>query len=91
VIGGVGAGLAYTGCLAAINQAAPPARKAEMVSAYFVVASLSSLPVVGMGAVAQRTSLFTASLFLAVLLALLLLLTLAALLWFDQRERGGKG
>jgi predicted MFS family arabinose efflux permease len=90
VIGGVGAGLAYTGCLAAINQVAPPARKAEMVSAYFVVASLSSLPVVGVGVLAQHTSLLAASLFLAILLALLLLLTLAALLWFDRRERGGK-
>jgi hypothetical protein len=61
-----------------------------MVSAYFVVASLSSLPVVGVGALAQHTSLLAASLFLAILLALLLLLTLAALLWFDRRERGGK-
>ncbi|HLW03641.1 MAG TPA: MFS transporter [Ktedonobacterales bacterium] len=90
VIAGVGAGLAYTGCLAAINQVAPPERKAEMVSAYFVVASLSSLPVVGVGVLAQHTSLLAASLFLALLLALLLLLTLAALLWFDRRERGGK-
>ena len=39
LIGGVGAGLAYTGCLAALNQVAPPQHKAEMVSAYFVVAS----------------------------------------------------
>ena len=79
------------GCLAAINQVAPPQRKAEMVSAYFVVASLSSLPVVGVGALAQRTSLFAASLFLAALIALLLLLTLAALVWFDRSGRGGSG
>ena len=39
VIGGVGAGLAYTGCPAAINQVAPPEHKAGMVSACFVVAS----------------------------------------------------
>jgi hypothetical protein len=55
-----------------------------------VVASLSSLPVVGVGVLAQHTSLLAASLFLAILLALLLLLTLAALLWFDRREQGGK-
>jgi MFS family permease len=90
LIGGVGAGLAYTGCLAAINQVAPPEHKAEMVSAYFMVASLSSLPVVGVGVLAQHTSLLAASLFLVALLALLLLLTLAALLWFDRREWGGK-
>lgn len=83
-IGSVGTGLASMGCLAAINQVAPPHHKAEMVSAYFVVASLSSLPVVGVGALAQRTSLFAASLFLTAPIALLLLFTLAALLWFDR-------
>lgn len=90
-IGGVGAGLASVGCLAAINQVAPPEHKAEMVSTYLVVASLSSLPVVGVGALAQRTSLFAASLALATLLALLLLLTLAALLWIARRERQSGG
>jgi MFS family permease len=90
VVVGVGAGLAYTGCLAAINQVAPPERKAEMVAAYFVIASLSGLPVVGVGALAQRTGLFAASLWLAMLMALLLLLTLAALLWFDRSGNGDR-
>lgn len=81
MIGGIGAGLASTGHLAAINQVAPPHHKAEMVSAHFVVAPLSSLPVVGVGALALRTSLFAASLVLSALIALVLLLTLAALRW----------
>lgn len=88
VIGGVGAGLASMGCLAAINQVAPAHHKAELVSAYFAVASLSSFPVVGVGVLAQRTGLFTASLVLTVLIALLLLI-LAALLWFDRYDRRG--
>jgi MFS family permease len=91
LLGGVGAGLAYMGCLAAINQVAPADHKAEFVSAYFVVSSLSSLAVVGVGAVAQRTSLFVASLFLAALMAVLLLLTLAAVLWLTRRRRSGCG
>jgi MFS family permease len=89
VIGGVGAGLAYTGCLAAINQAALPGHKAELVSAYFLVASLSSLPVIGVGVLAQHTGLFMASLVLSTLLTLLLLLTLAALVWFARSGKAG--
>jgi len=91
LISGVGIGLASTGCLAAINQVAPPHHRAEMVSAYFAFASLGSLLVVGVGVLAQRSSLFAASLVLTALITLLLLLMLAALLWFDWRERGGSG
>jgi MFS family permease len=87
-VGGIGIGLAFMGSLAAINQIAPPERKSEMVSAFFVVAYIGiTIPVVGVGLIAQETSLFAASLCLAAVLALLLLLTLVALLWPGRTAR----
>jgi len=90
VIGGVGLGLASIGCLAAINQVSPPHHRAYTVSAYFAIASLSSLLVVGVGVLAQQASLFAASLVLIALSTLLLLLILARILWFDRYEQGGR-
>ncbi len=88
-VGGIGTGLAFMGSLAAINQVAPPERKAEMISAFFVVAYIGiTLPVVGVGLIAQSASLLAASLCLAGGIALLLLLTLAALLWPGRRSGG---
>ena len=82
VIGGLGTGLAFMGSLAAINQVAPPEQRAAMVSAFFVAAYVGvSVPVVGVGLLAQSTNLLVASLCLAVVIAILLLLTLAAVLW----------
>jgi MFS family permease len=82
VIGGLGIGLAFMGSLAAINQVAPPEQRAEMVSAFFVAAYGGvSVPVVAVGLLAQGTNLLVASLCLAAVIALLLLLTLAAVLW----------
>jgi MFS family permease len=81
VAGGVGIGLAFMGSLAAINQVAPPGRRAELVSSFFVAAYLGiTLPVVGVGLLAQLTNLLVASICLAAVIALLLLATLTALL-----------
>src|SRR2546421_228227 len=86
VIGGLGTGLAFMGSLAAINQVAPPEQRAAMVSAFFVAAySGVSVPVVGVGLLAQSTNLLVASICLAAVIALLLLLTLAAVLWPVRR------
>jgi len=86
VIGGLGIGLAFMGSLAAINQAAPPEQRSAMVSAFFVAAySGVSVPVVGVGLLAQGTNLLVASICLAAVIALLLLLTLAAVLWPVRR------
>lgn len=91
VVGGVGTGLAFMGSLAVINQVAPPERKAEMVSAFFVVAYIGiTLPVVGVGLLAQETSLLLATLCLAALNAVLLLLTLATLLWPGRSGKAGR-
>jgi len=86
VIGGLGIGLAFMGSLAAINQVAPPKQRAALVSAFFVAAYIGvSVPVVGVGLLAQGTNLFVASICLAAVIALLLLLTLAAVLWPVRR------
>ncbi len=86
VIGGLGIGLAFMGSLAAINQVAPPEQRAALVSAFFVAAYGGvSVPIVGVGLLAQGTNLLVASICLAVVIALLLLLTLAGVLWPVQR------
>lgn len=85
-ISGIGTGLAFMGSLAAINQVAPPDRKAEMMSAFFVAAySGLIIPVIGVGLLAQDTSLLVATVCLAAVIAILLLLTLAALLWSGRK------
>lgn len=82
LIGGLGIGLAFMGSLAAVNQVAPPAQRAALVSAFFIAAYVGvSVPVVGVGLLAQATNLLVASICLAAVIALLLLLTLAAVLW----------
>ncbi|MGZ3602856.1 MAG: MFS transporter [Ktedonobacterales bacterium] len=87
VVAGLGTALAFMGSLAGINLVAPPGRRAELVSAFYVVAYLGiTIPVVGVGVLAQVTNLLVASICLAVVVTLLLLFTLAALLWSGQRS-----
>lgn len=50
VLAGVGSGLGFKGSLALVNHIAPPARRAELVSAFNLVGYLAlALPVVGVG------------------------------------------
>jgi Arabinose efflux permease len=86
VVGGLGAGLAFAESLATINRIAPPQQRAAMVSAFFVAAYGGlSVPVVGVGLLAQRTNLLVAALCLEFVIALLLLLSLAAVLRSGRR------
>jgi len=92
VIGGLRIGLAFMGSLAAINQVVPPEQRTALVSAFFVAAYGGvSVPVVGVGLLAQGTNLLVASLCLAAVIALLLLLTLAAVLWPVRRAAVNAG
>ncbi len=82
VAGGVGTGLAFMGSLAALNQVAPPGRRAELVSSFYVAAYLGiTVPVVGVGLLAQMANLLVGSLCLAAVIAVLLVGTLSVLLW----------
>jgi MFS family permease len=60
---GVAAGLGYRGSLQVVNQIAPPDRRAEVVSAYFVCAFIgNALPVIGVGVISALANAVTASL-----------------------------
>jgi MFS family permease len=70
VIGGVtsgfGQGLSFRAALAGLNAGSPPAQRAEVASSFFVVAYVAiSVPVIGVGVLAQATSLRTAGLIFA--------------------------
>lgn len=72
VVAGLGQGLSFRAGLQAVNEAAPPDRRGEVASSYFVVAYVAlSLPVVGVGVVAGMTNLRTASVIFAALVAAL--------------------
>jgi MFS family permease len=72
VVAGLGQGLSFRAGLAAVNELAPADRRAEVASSFFIVAYVAiSVPVVGVGLVADLTSLRTAGLIFAGLVALL--------------------
>jgi MFS family permease len=72
VVAGLGQGLSFRAGLAALNDAAPPESRGEVASSFFVVAYVAiSVPVVGVGAVAELASLRAAGLIFAAVVALL--------------------
>jgi hypothetical protein len=86
VVAGAGQGLSFRAGLAAVNDASPADRRAEVNSSFFVVAYVAlSLPVVGVGVVADLAGLRAAGLAIAVVVATLALAALALLL------RGARG
>jgi hypothetical protein len=71
-IAGTGQGLSYRAGLTEVNQSAPPGQRAEVASSFFVVAYVAiSIPVIGEGLLAQATTLRTAGLVFAAVVALL--------------------
>jgi MFS family permease len=77
IVAGLGQGLSFHAGLAALNEASPPDRRGEVASSYFVVGFVAiSLPVVGVGAVAELLNLRTAGLIFAALVAGLALIVL---------------
>ncbi|MGH3674627.1 MAG: MFS transporter [Mycobacterium sp.] len=87
VIAGVGQGISFSRGLAAVAEKTPRARRAEVSSAYFVVAYVGiSLPVVGEGLAAQHWGLRTAGVSFAVAVAILALVCLVAILVQEARQ-----
>jgi MFS family permease len=81
VLAGFGQGLSFRAGLAAVNAQAPGEQRARVASSFFVVAYVAiSLPVIGVGALAQATSLTTAGLLFAGLVAALAVVVLVLLL-----------
>ena len=77
---GIGQGLVIGAGLAAINQRAPVERRGETASSFFVVMYVGlSVPVIGVGVVANATSLKTAGIVFSAAVAALVLVVLASL------------
>jgi hypothetical protein len=84
VVAGLGQGLNLRAGLSAVNAAAPADHRAEVASSFFTVAYVAlSVPVVGVGLLAELTSLRAAGLIFAALVALL---ALSVLLLVGQRN-----
>ena len=81
VVGGLGQGLSFRAGLGAVNANSPPERRGEVASTFFVVLYVAiSLPVIGVGAVAQGPGLVPAGVAFAAIVATLAAIALAILL-----------
>lgn len=86
VIAGIGQGLSFGRGLAAISDATPPERRAEVSSAYFLVAYVAlSLPVIGFGAAAQHWGLQVTGEVFAGIVGALAVVCLVAILLQERR------
>jgi MFS family permease len=80
VVSGIGQGLSFRAGLAGINTAAPPEDRAAVASSFFVVAYLAlSVPVLGVGLLAEASGLKTAGLVFAGVVAAIAAVVLALL------------
>jgi MFS family permease len=87
VVSGIGQGISFSRGLAAVVEKTPPDRRAEVSSAYFVVAYVAlSVPVVSEGLVAQDWGLRTAGVGFAIAVAVLAALCLVAILVEESRQ-----
>jgi len=78
VAGGVAVGAIFLGTLAAANRLAPPGRRGQVISAFFVACYAGlSIPVVGVGVLSEFTGTFPAVLTFAILLAALCLFSVS--------------
>ena len=78
IVGGVAVGSVFLGSLATANRLAPPERRAQTVSTYFVACYLGLIiPVIGVGVATSFISDFRAVLAFSVVLAVLSVLALA--------------
>ena len=72
LLAGFGQGLSFRSGLGAVNAKAPADKRAEVASSFFVVAYVAiSIPVVGVGLLAESTSLRTAGLVFSAVVAAL--------------------
>jgi hypothetical protein len=80
IVAGLMQGLAFRAALFTVNAAAPPENRAEVASSFFVVAYIGlSVPVVGVGLLADLTDLRTAGLTFTVVVAIASAVALALL------------
>jgi MFS family permease len=80
ILSGLSQGLAFRAALFTVNAAAPPENRAEVASSFFVVAYVGlSIPVVGVGLLADLTDLQTAGLVFSTAVAIASAVALALL------------
>ena len=80
VVGGVAVGAIFLGSLATANRLAPPGRRGQVVSTFFVFAYCGLIiPVIGVGVASEFLGDFTAVLALSILLAVLCLFSVAGI------------
>ena len=88
VVAGVGQGISFSRGLAAVAERTPAGRRAEISSAYFVVAYVAiSLPVIGEGLAARQWGLRTAGVSFAVAVAVLAVDLPQSRSWSESRAR----
>jgi MFS family permease len=81
VIAGFGQGMAIAAALASVNEAAPPEHRAAVASSFFVICYVAiSIPVIGVGLLADRTDLVTAGTVFTAVDAVLAALAIAGIL-----------
>lgn len=80
MVAGFGQGLAFRAGLTEVNECSPAEHRAEVASAYFVVSYVAiSLPVIGVGVLAEAAGLRTAGLTFAAVVAVLSAIVLVLL------------
>lgn len=80
IVGGVGAGAVFLGSLATANRLAPPERRGQVVSTYFVLCYCGLIiPVIGVGVASGYIGDFASVLAFSILLAALSLFSLASI------------
>lgn len=90
-VAGGGQGLSFRAALAAVNEASPPERRAEVASSFFVVAYLAiSIPVIGEGVLAQGAGLKTAGIVFAAAVAVLAAIVVTLLYWRDGNRAAAR-
>ena len=76
--GGAAVGAIFLGSLGTANRLAPPQRRGQVISAFFVACYAGlSVPVVGVGVLSDFTGIFPAVLTFAILLAVLCLFSIS--------------
>jgi MFS family permease len=92
IISGVGQGISFSRGLAAVTEATPADRRAEVGSTLFVVAYIAiSLPVIGEGLATERWGIRSAGISFAVTVGVLAAACLIALLTLQLRRQSAKG
>jgi MFS family permease len=88
IVGGIGQGISFSRGLAAVAELTPSGRRAEISSAYFVVAYVAiSLPVIGEGLAARVWGLRAAGVSFAIAVAILAIVCLVAIVVRESRQR----